>query len=603
MSAITMNGMGEARTPASYFRFGLFWVFGLIILSVDLADGVLFLGDVDDRMRALQIRDLLADGQWFDRVLPFIAMPEPYVSPWSRLVDLPYAAITGALAPFFGLEKALSIAFFVWPPMLFAVFCALCLFIVDRIGTRRPGLVHLGAMVLAMTYAIWEFAPGRIDHHNIQLTAMMAMLAGFCWHGDGENQRRDFLGGALAGLAAVLSVAVGLECLPFLLVAFAFVALIALRGQETARRQMAAAGLAMMISAPLAGIVLIGPHAMSTIAMDAWSAPWIAAMTGSGVILSGFAVPAIFRLGIAKRTGIFGFAGMALIVGLVIAFPAFLQGPYAMVDDVARTFWLDRVAQEESAISFVADRSYGPLAILALCSFLLVATATHAVDQTKKGDWRFTLVWIIGFAAFALTLWQVRFIRFAPAFVPLLLPWLIIAWGEKPSAIARPLFAISAALPLSALALVMLVAPHRDREFDAVDLMTWDECKGADFAVLGSLEPARIIAPPGVSFPIAEAIVAGNSGHELSSLSFHRAAPGIARVATAFTSNVESARKQALAPFDYVAVCARETRFDLAGAPLYAALVAGGSWPGLTLIAGDETPGLRLYRIDHAALR
>ena len=57
----------------------------------DALDGVNFLGDIDDDLRAVQIRLLVEGGAWFDRTIPMIQMPEAYISPWSRLVDLPYA--------------------------------------------------------------------------------------------------------------------------------------------------------------------------------------------------------------------------------------------------------------------------------------------------------------------------------------------------------------------------------------------------------------------------------------------------------------------------------------------------------------------------------
>lgn len=104
----------------------------LLLALLDTIIGVDFFGDVDDWMRNYQIRDLLADGQWHDLTLPFIAMPEPYVSPWSRLVDLPYLALTFILSPMMGEEQALLLAYQTWPPFMLVGFALAIYAILSR---------------------------------------------------------------------------------------------------------------------------------------------------------------------------------------------------------------------------------------------------------------------------------------------------------------------------------------------------------------------------------------------------------------------------------------------------------------------------------------
>lgn len=580
-----------ARVPA------LVWFLLAVcaILAADLADGVLFLGDVDDRMRAFQIRDLLADGAWYDRTLPFIAMPEAYVSPWSRLVDLPYVAITWILTPLAGAQAGLLVATWLWPLLLAVAFSACALSVIRALCPASPPLTHLIGTAIAMTYALWEFTPGRIDHHNVQLVLMAAMLAGLM-------SARVWRGGALAGASAVLSVAVGLECLPFIAIAFGVRGFAALMGDREAQGQMIAAAAAILFVTPLSALVLIGPGGMSRTACDAYSAPWIAALMGAAPLLAMFAVPQLRKLPTPYRFLVAGGGALALVVTLAGAFPECLDGPYSMIDATARSFWLDRVAQEQSALAFVAERRIGLVVMLGLCGFILVATAGQALLRIRAGDGKFVMIWLVAAAALVLTLLQIRYIRFAPAFAPLLLPWLLGAISTTPSAVA-PLRLAGAAIVPGGLAIALLLSiPQRDRQFDAIDLMTWDECKGADVSVLAAFEAGRIIAPPGLSFTIAEGAVAGRHAHTVSSLSFHRAAPGISRVATAFTANDAAARRAAMAPFDYLAICQRNTRIDLAAAPLYAALMAGQDWPGLQHIAGPSEAGLKLFAIDHSLL-
>jgi hypothetical protein len=51
--------------------FALAVVFIFVLFAVDSLDGASFYADVDDKMRLLQIRDLLGDGQWHDLTMPF----------------------------------------------------------------------------------------------------------------------------------------------------------------------------------------------------------------------------------------------------------------------------------------------------------------------------------------------------------------------------------------------------------------------------------------------------------------------------------------------------------------------------------------------------
>lgn len=569
----------------------------LVIVLLDLADGNIFYGDVDDRLRALQIADLLADWQWFDRSLPFIAMPEPYVSPWSRLVDLPYTAISLLLTPVLGGENALQTAAYLVPPVLALVFAYLALLVMRSLAETAPAIAQLAVVALTMTYALWAFAPGRIDHHNMQLLAMMAMLAGFC------VRDNAWPGGAIAGVAITLSVAIGLECLPLIAVAVATIAAFALAGEDRARTLAASCGATLVIGAPLAGLVLVGPQVMLATRCDAWSAPWVAALMGGGIVMCGIGLPAISRMSVASRIGFAGLAAIALAMSLAAAFPACLQGPYAAIGEAAQRFWLDRVPQENSAVFLVERLRFGELATLAICAFMLAATAGKAWRDLRAGEHGFVLVWLIALTALVLAILQARFIRFAPAFAPLLLPWLMAGLSAKPPLISKPHLAAAIALPAIALFLAFLAVPQRAHRPDAVDLMAADDCPEANFSQLAAIESGRIIAPLAVSMPIAEAIVRDGLAHTITALPFHRASPGIVRVATAFTSSEPEARKQALAPFDIVAVCARETHIDLTGAPLFAALVSGNGWPGLEPVGALPETGLHLYRIDRAALR
>ena len=89
--ADSVSGTQDAatRTETSLLRpFALAYGTSLLMVLADLADGRRFHADVDDQLRELQIRFLAsAEGHWYDLTLPFVTTPDPYVSPWSRLID------------------------------------------------------------------------------------------------------------------------------------------------------------------------------------------------------------------------------------------------------------------------------------------------------------------------------------------------------------------------------------------------------------------------------------------------------------------------------------------------------------------------------------
>src|SRR5256714_486888 len=92
-----------------------------------------WLGDTDDAVRLVTVRELLGGAPWFDTTLPRIGAPEPLVSHWARLIDLPLAALIGTLTPLLGPQRAELATRTVWPPLLFFALTP----IVARQGRRR----------------------------------------------------------------------------------------------------------------------------------------------------------------------------------------------------------------------------------------------------------------------------------------------------------------------------------------------------------------------------------------------------------------------------------------------------------------------------------
>ncbi|WP_193176088.1 hypothetical protein [Oricola nitratireducens] len=570
-----------------------FLLAGLAVIVLDLADGNRYMVDVDDRMRALQIRDLLADGNWFDRTLPFLSMPEAYVSPWSRLVDLPYYLTTLALRPFLGADAAFAVSTAVWPVLIFAGFALLAARVMRIVNQGRLSVPQGFFSAILMIFALWEFVPGRIDHHNFQLTLMMAMLAGLV---DPSAVR----GGLVAGLSAMLSIAVGLESLPFIAVGLGALALAGAAGTGDARLRLQAAGSGFALSGLPVALALIGPQGLRDGACDALSGFWVAAILMFGAVAA--LVPLAWRLGLFRgRYGVVlrlvSLALPAIAAGAVLAtaFPACLDGPYHMVDSVSRAFWLDRIEQEASALTMIRNGVVGIVSFILIYVLILAFAAPAVWRRLRDGDARAAIAWCVGLTAVAASCAQIRFVPFPAALVPLFLPLLIDTLARN--TLMRVFLPAALVLPLLAIVSAKAFPPSLD--LDVVDLMSGDECRGEDTGVLGTVPPGRVIAPLGLAFDIVE----GTNGHTVGALPFHRSAPGIRRLALAFTSDDTAVRAQALAPYDYVVICRRETDFDLSSAPLFKALNEGQTVPGITPVAPESPSRFRMFRLDASVPR
>lgn len=587
-------------TPAG----AAFALVAFAFVLIDAADGTPLYADTDDLVRLLQIRGLLGDRSFFDLTLPFISMPEPYVSHYSRVVDLPYFLIGEALAPLLGAHAALAVAAWVFPLVLLAAFCALAVHTLRRVAGGRFGPVEALVTALAMAPALPEFTPDRIDHHNVQLVLMMAMLAGLF----GPARR----GGAAAGVAIALSVAVGLECMPFIVAGLAALSLAGIFGGEPDRHRMQATGLALVAACAPAAILGYGPAIVLATNCDTVSLPWLAALAGGGLILA--AMPLAWRASafagegraVAVRFASLAVPGFALAAALAAAFPDCASGDYyGVVDPLSKRLWLDTLPQEKGILHQFAAGSY-PLAVFCVFwGFLLAATAPAAWRGWWSGRRELAVVWIVALSGLAAYLAIERSVRNDAALVAMLMPATIaLLRGERPFGLARPtsrgFLAGALSVPLALTLVVYLATPKTPLVFTVLDQLHFDYCNAVDAGVLDTIAPSRIMAPLGA----ARKIVESHPQHAVAAFTVHRAAPGMHRMFVAFTTKDPAERAAALAPFDYLAVCLRDFGFPGIGeVPLFAALLAGESVPGLVAVEPERASPFRLYRIDRAALR
>jgi len=584
----------------------------LVLLALlDVADGVSFFADVDDRMRDFQIRDLLADGQWYDLSLPFIQMPEAYVSPWSRLVDFPYVAIAVFLGLMMDGERALWLAYQIWPLVLLIPFALFVHGIIQRSLNGRPNFIELFATALLMVYAVWEFVPGRIDHHNVQLTLVAAIGYGLV--------RWDRTGAVVLGLASVVSIHVGLETLPIIVVAFAGIALIWAGNlkPDDGGNFLVSAAFSVIVGAVVLTTIQPGWGRAVNVACDAFSAPYIA-----GSLLAGFCLLGAVKLGALihspiGRLALLGALGILIAGVLALLFPLCLEGPYHMIDMVSRNYWLDTLSQERGILSIIGEKQQSSFASVLVVLLFAPGFVILALHRFRSGEPAWMVLCFMAMVSIALTFFQMRFYQFMVLLVPLCVPWciryLVVAkiWGRSDAGQISPL-AQNFAMGLPLLIAVggigwYVIQPsvqlETTYERDGVRYLHYDVCEsfGPNLAYLESIAPGRIIAGDGASVAIAGILTRNRLDHSIAALAFHRASHGIRQIAIAFTSKDKAERDEILHEFDYVAICGVPAEIlkqvDMSGTPLFGVLSTVKSSEGFELMPPSAGTRLRIFKI------
>ena len=229
------------------------------------------LGDTDDNMRMMQVRALLEGQGWYDLAQHRMAGSNIH---WSRLVDLPIAALKLIFTPIFGGRIAEQIAVAVAPmlPMLVAM-AALCVTVRRMIDPIAWPLAIALLACAGSTTGMWE--PLRIDHHGWQLAALAWSMASL-------TEPRRALGGLMMGVSTAFSLVIGLELLPYLAAAGAITVLMWVRDSGEARR-LAAYGIGLGGACAFGFLVFTSEANMAPLC-DALTPIWLSAMLGAGAI-------------------------------------------------------------------------------------------------------------------------------------------------------------------------------------------------------------------------------------------------------------------------------------------------------------------------------
>jgi hypothetical protein len=529
-------------------RRDLWWLAGAWLVAAVLMT-LLSLGtiaerqfpDPDDVMRLLQVRDWIGGQSWFDVTQHRLNPPDGVPMHWSRLVDIPIAAVILLLRPFAGAQGAETAALVAVPLITLGV----AMLLVQRVGLKLmnagPALAAAIATPLSLG-GLKQMRPMRIDHHGWQIVmALAGLLAAL-----DPKPRRS---GAVTGAAMAVWMNISMEGLPF---AAAFGVLFAwqwLADPGATERLRFYLGSLAVSSLLLFGLT----HWPSTWAHQPHDVITLAHLAAFAMAAGTCAVavrPQVAQL----RTRVLSLASAGAL-SLAAAFavdPHWLVGPFGSLDPIVRTFWYDRVDEglpvwqvdwRESAIGLAQ-----PLVGLIGAAFALCCTS-----GAQRRLWA-----IYAFVLFALTLGGLFVIRTETTASVLALPGtaflcaLALGRARNSSLMPARVVGTAAALCIMTPAYAVPISMTRVDQRLETAARAWGDCMmKSEVEKLRALPTGYIAAP----LDITPAILVGTD-HRALATGHHRNATGMRDAIRLFVFPAERAEEiAARRQFDYIVFC------------------------------------------------
>jgi hypothetical protein len=374
----------------------LFWLAasGLLLYTRWAQINAFALGDTDDNMRMMQVRGLLAGQGWYDLRQHRLNPPFGADIHWSRLVDLPIAAIRLALAPLVGGIAAEKTAVAVAPLLPMAVAMAAVAAAARRLVAPRAFALAVAILLCGHSVrSMWS--PLRIDHHGWQLALLVVAAAALT---DPKRAR----GGALIGLASALSLAIGLEMLLYLALIGGLAVLLWVRDPDEGRR-LATYGASLAGGTAL-GFLLFASDANRTPVCDALSPVWLSVVAAGGAVAVGLAFLALRSW--PARLGLAAAGGAALAAGFALVWPHCLGRLEGASPELVQ-LWLGNVREARPLYrhGYAVAIGVAALPVAGLIGYAAMLWR-HRRDEPKVVAWAATAAPAL--LAAALLLWQSR---------------------------------------------------------------------------------------------------------------------------------------------------------------------------------------------------
>ncbi|MDX5983347.1 membrane protein [Sphingomonas echinoides] len=351
------------------------------------------LGDTDDNMRLMQVRAWLSGQGWYDLRQYRLNPPSGYDIHWTRIVDLPIAGLIVLLRPFVGAREAEMLACGIAPLLPLSIAILGLGATVRRLVSPYAWPLAI-ALLLCCSATLLMYMPERIDHHGWQLAMLSLTVAGL-------SDPKGVRGGAIVGLASAVSLAIGLEMLPYAAIAGAILALRWIWDRAEAQR-LSIYALCLGAGSGL-GYALFASYGNAVPRCDALTPVWLSVMVMAGALL--FALAWVNPANRWVRLALAIAAGAVIVIGFALVFPQCLGRPEQASPELQKN-WLNMI-REARPIYVHPFRVAFPVAIMPVVGVIGAIVATWRARGTALGAaWATVLLFVTGAAL--LLLWQAR---------------------------------------------------------------------------------------------------------------------------------------------------------------------------------------------------
>lgn len=303
------------------------------------------MGDPDDELRMVQVRDWVAGQSWFDITQYRMNVPNGGDMHWSRLVDVPLALVIVMATPFFGSASAEQLAGAIVPLITFGAVLFFVASATRRLSNSQSALVAAGLVPMSIPL-LAQLRPMRVDHHGWQMVLFLICIDSML------KKDRQKSAAIILGIALATWMNISFEGSVY---AVLFMGILGLRWmfdsnhEQDSRRYIQNAATALALSSAL---LFFATHGISDMKAhcDAIAPAHIAAMLVAAFLLVTLMPPTdrimfrYHRWAIAAARG-FVLLFSAVIGGLLLFqyAPQCLHGSFSDLDPLVREYWYDRV--------------------------------------------------------------------------------------------------------------------------------------------------------------------------------------------------------------------------------------------------------------------
>ena len=522
-------------------------------------------GDNDDLLRLKQVKDLLAlpdsdPKSWYDLREPRIAPTLGLDSHWSRLLDGALALMVLGFKPFAGIESALWLMQYIWPLTLIVLMLWVAYAAGTALHNRASGLGAAFYLALAGSPAFVQFHPGRIDHHNIQTLLAFAGVAA-CLRLDGSARRA-----VLSGFLLALSLAIGYETLPFLLM----IGLVVIKRyiEHGYRREWTGFLLAASLGALGLLVAQTAPERVFYPACDALGFNMI-------VLLLAGAASSLILIGLKRpQTAEERFRLMVfpVIFSVMLGFaydPTCIHGPYGERAGELWAVWLQRVL-EIKPVTFQLDSA--PLFLLVVAPVIGGATALAIARGRLASSQVFVLAGVLLISGVMAKL-MLRNISYPAIFAAPLIGLGVTTAMEKASTTVQRLSVclagmITIPMVLAGIGILLFPAttpePSKNEASELCD-------RPSDFEALKRQSRGVVAAPLNLAIPVLV-----STSHSVTAAPYHRLVDPILQTIKAFEGDEKTFLDYLTQTgSDYVILCNSNDPEVLKGSKATARLLRG----------------------------